>query len=270
MAATWELTDEEWSLVVGIFDPPGRRGPKAKRDRRTMVEAVLWLARTGAQWRELPERFGPWPGVWSQWRRWRDSGVWAQAMEVLRRDVRLRAGRDPEPSLLMVDAQTTKGRRAGPGFHERGGAGGRTRGTKRTVIIDVLGLPVAAKATSARPHDSTVGRALLDEVLPEMPRVSLVMADQGYRTIAEHVAAEHLVMFEWRAWEEKPAEGFKPIRPLWRVEDAFARLGAWRRMSRCFEATAAGASTWLEVACVGVLLARRRQMLAVPAAAAAA
>jgi len=65
-------------------------------------------------------------------------------------------------------------------------------------------------------------------------------------------------MFEVRAWDEKPAEGFKPIRPLWRVEDAFARLGAWRRMSRCFEATAAGASAWLEVACVGVLLARRR------------
>jgi transposase len=39
-----------------------------------MVEAILWLARTGAQWRELPERFGPWLGVWSQWRRWRDSG----------------------------------------------------------------------------------------------------------------------------------------------------------------------------------------------------
>src|SRR5688572_21781471 len=106
-----------------------------------MVEAILWLARTGAQWRELPERFGPWLGVWSQWRRWRDSGAWSRAMEVLSRDVRVRAGRDPEPSLLMVDAQTTKGRRAGPGFHERGGAGGRTRGTKRTVVFDVMGLP---------------------------------------------------------------------------------------------------------------------------------
>jgi transposase len=129
------------------------------------------------------------------------------------------------------------------------------------VLIDVIGLPVAARATSARPHDSTVARELLDEVLPEMTRVSLVMGDQGYRSIAEHVAGTHLVTFEVRAWEEKPAEGFKPIRPLWRVEDAFARLGAWRRMSRCFEATAAGASAWLQVAYVGVLLARRRQML---------
>lgn len=65
-------------------------------------------------------------------------------------------------------------------------------------------------------------------------------------------------MFEARYWEERPLGGFKPIRPIRRIEDAFARLGAWRRLSRCFEGSPAGATAWLQVACAGMLLARLR------------
>ncbi len=56
----------------------------------------------------------------------------------------------------------------------------------------------------------------------------------------------------------EPGGGFKPIQPLWKVEDCFAKLGAWRRMSRCFEGSQAAATAWLQVACVGVLLAATR------------
>ena len=252
----YELSDVQWKLVRPVFDPKGRRGPKARRPRRTMVEAILWLARTGCQWRELPARFGPWPAVWAQWRRWRDKGVWAQAMTRLRRVARVAAGRDPEPSLLMVDAQTVKGRRAGPGFHESGGRGGRTRGTKRTLVVDYLGLPVAAVATSARPHDARVGRELLEQVLATQPRVVTVVGDRGYRSMAHRVASRHGVLVEIKYVEA--GQGFRPIQPLWKVEDAFAKIGAWRRMSRCFEGTAAAAPAWLQVACVGVLLAATR------------
>ena len=256
--AAYELTDEHWALVADLFDPPGRRGPRAAVPRRQMVEAIMWLARTGAQWRELPERYGRWTAVWAQWRRWRDKRVWEQAMRRLNRAVREAEGRDPEPSLLIIDAQTTRGRRTGPGFHEKGGAGGRTRGTKRSVVIDVLGLPVAARADSARPHDSKVFKLLLDDLLPTLPRVEIVLADRGYRAAAHHVAGRHGVMFEVRGWEERPTEGFKPIRPMWRVEDCFARLGQWRRLSRCFEGSQAGATAWLQVACVGLLASQLR------------
>ncbi len=253
---TYELTDVQWKLVRPVFDPKVRRGPRARLSRRRMVEAVLWLARTGCQWRELPGRYGSWVAVWAQWRRWRDKGVWAEAMLRLHRVARAQAGRNVEPSLLMRDAQTVKGRRAGPGFHEAGGRGGRTRGTKRTVLVDYLGLPLAATATSARPHDSVVGWHLLDEVLPARPRVGTVMADRGYRALAHRVAARHGVVVDIRYVE--PGQGFRPVRPLWKVEDCFAKLGGWRRMSRCFEGSPAAATAWLQVACVGVLLAATR------------
>jgi putative transposase len=118
-----------------------------------MVEAILFLARTGCQWRYLPERYGSWTAVWAQWRRWRANGVWAAAMTRLAAVVRLLHGREPRPSVVMVDAQTVKGGRYGPTFHEAGGRGGRTIGTKRTVRVEILGLPVAAHAGSARPHE---------------------------------------------------------------------------------------------------------------------
>ncbi|MGH2967148.1 MAG: transposase [Solirubrobacterales bacterium] len=71
MAAIIELTDTEWALVEDLFDPPGREGRPARYSRRDMVDAVLFLARTGCQWRYLPDNYPPWEAVWQQWRRCR-------------------------------------------------------------------------------------------------------------------------------------------------------------------------------------------------------
>ena len=74
MAAMIELTNPEWALVCDLFDPVGRRGAPARYGRRQMVEAILFLARTGCQWRYLPDRYPPWEAVWQQWRRcWKPS-----------------------------------------------------------------------------------------------------------------------------------------------------------------------------------------------------
>ena len=112
MGAVVELSDEEWGLVENLFDPPVHRGVKGTIPRRDIVDAILWLARTGCQWRQLPDRCPDWQAVWSQWRRWRDNGAWAAAMRVLAREVRLRHDRKADPTMVMIDAQTVKGGRA--------------------------------------------------------------------------------------------------------------------------------------------------------------
>jgi len=109
-----------------------------------MVDAILFLARTGCQRRYLPERFGPWGGVWQQWRRWRANGVWERAMERLRIEIRVAHNRKPGPSMVMIDPQAVRGGRNGPTFHNQGGRGGRTLGAKPSILIEFLGLPVAA------------------------------------------------------------------------------------------------------------------------------
>ena len=134
------LTDEQWESVADLFDPPGRRGAPALIPRRQMVDAMLFIGRTGCQWRYLPERYGTWTAVWAQWRLWRANGVWARAMTRLAAVVRLLHGREPLPSMVMVDAQTVKGGRYRPTFHQAGGRGGRTIGTKRTILVEILGV----------------------------------------------------------------------------------------------------------------------------------
>ncbi len=257
MNAMIELTDQEWWLVRDLFDPRGRRGVPARYPRRRMVEAILFLARTGCQWRYLPERYPPWSAVWQQWRRWRANGVWERAMARLARLIRRRAKRKHvEPTMVMIDAQTVRGGRAGPTFHNAGGRGGRTIGAKRSILIEYLGLPLAVRVDPAKPHDVKVGRELLASGLKDLPLVRDVIADRGYRGLAS-LAARRQITLNIKA-PPKGSTGFVPLAPLYKVEHAFARLGRWRRLSRCYEGTEASAKAWLEVACLAYLFARWR------------
>ena len=70
------LTDEEWSFFAPFLTTPSQRGGRPPADHRRVLDAVLWVARTGAPWRDLPAEFGKWNSVWRQFRRWSESGVW--------------------------------------------------------------------------------------------------------------------------------------------------------------------------------------------------
>ena len=256
MGTVLDLTDHEWELVSDLFDPDGRRGAPEVYPRRLMVEAMLWMARTGVQWRYLPERFPPWTAAWSQWRRWRARGVWEQARGRLARTIRMEKDRHPEPSMLMVDAQTAKGGRAGPTFHDAGGRGGHTFGSKRTILVDILGLPFACRVDPARPHDVASARLLLADELPSFPRLRALVADRAYRGL-DRLAARRNLALDIKA-PPKGLARFVPLRPLVKVEHAFAQLGRWRRLSRCYEQTEASAAAWVGVAAMGYLFARLR------------
>ena len=251
-----ELDNSEWALVEDLFDPPKREGRPAIYSRRDVVHAILFIARTGCQWRYLPACYPPWEAVWQQWRRWRESGVWARAMERIAAIIRTKHGRSATPSMVMIDGQTVRGGRAGPTFHDKGGRGGRTNGAKRSIVIDILGLPLAGSVESARPHDVSAGRRLLGTTLPALGTVKAIVADRGYRGLGK-MANKAQVKLDIKA-PPKGTVGFTPIAPLYRVEHAFARLGRWRRLSRCYEGCPESARAWLEVASLGYLFARLR------------
>jgi transposase len=78
------LTDEQWQRLKPVL--PGRRtGPKA--DDRSFIDAVLYRAKTGVAWRDLPERFGPWKSVYNRFSNWARRGLWAEIFKALRIDV---------------------------------------------------------------------------------------------------------------------------------------------------------------------------------------
>jgi putative transposase len=255
MPSMIELDNAEWALVGDLFDPPAREGRPARYQRRQVVEAILFLARTGCQWRYLPACYPPWEAVWQQWRRWRASGVWARAMARIAALIRVKHGRSATPSMVMIDGQTVRGGRGGPTFHDKGGRGGRTNGAKRSIVIEILGLPLAVSVESARPHDVSAGRRLLGSTQPALGTVKAIVADRGYKGLGK-MASKAQVKLEIKV--PPKGGGFTPIRPLYKVEHAFARLGRWRRLSRCYEGTPESARAWLEVAALGYLFARLR------------
>ncbi len=176
-------------------------------------------------------------------------------MALLGAEVRLNHGRRATPSMVIIDGQTVRGGRAGPTFHNAGGRGGRTVGAKRTILVEILWLPVAARVDPAKPHDVRAGRELLDERLGDLPRVQAVVADRGYRGLAK-LAARRQIRLDIKA-PPKGSSGFVPNRPAMAgPEHAFAQLGRWRRLSRCYEGTPESARAWLEVAAFGCLLGR--------------
>ena len=91
----FELSDEQWVRVEGLL--PGKEGDpgRAGEDNRLFLDAVLWIVRTGAPWRDLPERFGPWNSVFQRFNRWSQKGVWQRVFEALQ---------DLDLEWLMVDS----------------------------------------------------------------------------------------------------------------------------------------------------------------------
>jgi len=77
------MTDDEWAIFEPFLMTPSAQGGRPPRDHRRVLDGVLWIARTGAPWRDLPEEFGNWNSVWRQFRRWCESGVWDVLLQAL-------------------------------------------------------------------------------------------------------------------------------------------------------------------------------------------
>jgi len=105
-----DLTDEEWELLGPRLEWPRRdgRGRPPTVDRREVVNALLYVLRTGCPWRYLPEGFPAWQTVYWYFARWTDAGVWEQVNDQLRREWRVQRGRDAEPSAASIDSQSVK------------------------------------------------------------------------------------------------------------------------------------------------------------------
>ncbi len=102
------LTDEQWDLISDLFPKPKRTG-RPPRDRRVLMDGILWILRTGAPWRDLPKAFGPWQTVWERFDTWNDDGLLQAILGRLRSQVEI------DPELWCVDGTIVRAHRCASG-----------------------------------------------------------------------------------------------------------------------------------------------------------
>ena len=113
------ISDADWDRVKNLL--PGRPGQPGwvAKDNRLFLDAVLWVAKTGAPWRDLPERLGKWNSVWKRFDRWARKGTWQRLFEALR---------DPDLEWLILDSTVVRAHPHAAGAKKkRTGQGGRAR-----------------------------------------------------------------------------------------------------------------------------------------------
>ena len=103
-----DLTDAQWAPLELLVPPPKPGGRPPAHPRRELVNAMLYVLRSGEAWRLLPHDLPPWQTVYHYFRLWRRDGTWERINAALRARVRVRAGRHPEPSGAILDSQSAK------------------------------------------------------------------------------------------------------------------------------------------------------------------
>jgi len=260
-----DLTNQQWAIIEPLLpgtEPvaPGGRPPiHAKRE---IVNAILYLTRSGCAWRMLPADFPHWRTVYGYFAQWRDDGTLDLIHDTLREEVRAtkekkgRKPRNPTPTGGVIDSQSLRGADTVSTATRGYDAGKKVEGRKRHIVTDTLGLLLVVMVTAASVQDRDGGADILKLTHKLVPSLRHVFADGGY--------AGRLVGKAKRYWKiavevvKKPPQqhGFSVLPRRWVVERTFAWLMRWRRLTRDYERLPETHEAFVKWAMIGLMLNR--------------
>ncbi len=244
-----DLTDAQWALLEPRIPPARPGGRPRKTNMREVVNAIFYLTREGCSWRALPHDFPPWKTVYNYFEDWMRDGTWDCLLTALRPQVRQAAGRDSTPRVACIGSQSVKTAAGGEAVGTDGGK--KVRGRKRHLVVDTMGLLLAAVVTAANVHDARAAQQLFAQ-LPgkDFPRLEVVQADDQYHS-PELDRWLRVHQRPYRVWvvSRPPGERrFIPLRSRWVVERTFAWLGRYRRLSKDYEHRPESSEAMLKIA----------------------
>ncbi|WP_310738066.1 IS5 family transposase [Microbispora sp. H10949] len=229
-----DLTDAQWALIEPLLPSPNPGGRPEKHPRRDIVDAIVYVVRTGCAWRQLPFDFPPWQTVTGYFVRWEQAKVTDQILAALRRRVRAQQGRAEEPSAGIIDSQSVKGADT-VGRDSRGyDANKKINGRKRFIVTDTLGLLLVVCVMAASVQDRDGAKTTLLSMYLVTP-VRFVYADAGFAgALVEWT--QRILRTMLHIVRKAPGQvGFAVIARRWVVERSLAWLTSHRRLARDYE-----------------------------------
>lgn len=257
MTKQWKpLTDAQWDAISLFL----RLDRQRTHDLRRIINSILWLLRTGCQWRNLPDEWPNWQTVYYYFRCWKRDGTFQRINVALNQLDRKRVGKEAYPSALCIDSQSIK---LAPMIWENRGidANKRVNGRKRQFVVDTQGRLWLANVHAANRADGPSATSLVGDLLWLVgDRLEKVYGDQSYNGVFAQELAKWSLDFE-KASRPESTRGFVPVAKRWVVEPVRRRgTIAWtnyfRRIVKDYEYTVSSSVCWLYLANIQIMLQR--------------
>ena len=250
-----DTSDEQWAVIEPLLPPVKTGGRPEKHPRRAVVDAILYVVRSGCAWRQLPADFPPWQTVYWYFNQWEQARVTEQILPVVRAQLRVQEGRDPEPSAGLIDSQSVRGADT-VGRDSRGyDAGKKVNGRKRFIVADTLGLLRVVVVSAAGVPDRDGAKGVLLSLYLFTP-VRFVFADGAFAGRLLEWAARFLRTTVHVVRKPAGQRGFAVVPRRWAVERTLAWLTAHRRLARDYERAPAMSEAMIRWAAINTMTRR--------------
>jgi transposase len=253
------LNQEQFILLSDLIPEEKTGGRPRSVDLWEVLNALLYVLVEGVRWRSLPKDFPPWPTVYGYFRFWQTDGTWVEIHDRLRDWTRIEAGRNPSPSEASIDSQTVK---SAAMLHQEIGydANKKTKGRKRFLCVDTLGLILRVIVTSASVTEREGGKKVLERVKQmkgQVNRLTVIWADGGF----DGPAFLQWVM-DTCYWilqvvlRPKEQKRFVLLPKRWVVERTNGWLMHCRRLARDYERLPQSSETFIYLAMIRIMVRR--------------